>query len=181
MNRYIKDALFGAVGGIAGTLVIQKMIAGLSKLQSAEDKTREQQLVPEQPLQKLARRISENVLGVEIDTETKATMGQAISWGYGTFWGAVYGILRKRVPAASWGGGLPFGVGLTIFGEGLMLPLLDLSPPAHRFPLSVIGRDIVSHCAYAATVEGICRACEATEQAGTRQPMRTKPELRKVS
>ena len=181
MNRYVKEALFGAIGGIAGTFVIQQAMAGISKLQSEEDKKRERQLVREQPPQKLARRIAENVVGVEIDADTKATIGTAIQWSYGIVWGGIYGILRKQFPAISWGAGLPFGVAFGLFGPGVLLPLMDLTPAARRFPLSAHGRGIVSHYAYAAAVEGVCRGCEAVEQALTQQPMRTKPELRQVS
>ena len=52
MNRYIKDALFGAIGGIAGTFVIQQAMAGISKLQSEKDKRRKQELVPEHPTER---------------------------------------------------------------------------------------------------------------------------------
>src|SRR5690242_4367280 len=118
MNRYIKDAMFGALGGAAGTFVIQKVMAGISALQSEEDKSRERQLVPEEPPQKLARRISENVIGMEIGEETKAKMGQAIQWGYGIFWGGVYGLLRKRIPAFSRGAAFPFGVSFGLLSQG---------------------------------------------------------------
>src|SRR5437660_3360437 len=108
MNRYIKDALFGAIGGLAGTFVIGKVMGAISQLQSEADKKREKALMPEPPTEKLAWRLSENI-GVELDPSKKATMGQAVQWGYGIFWGGVYGILRNQAPAISWGGGLPFG------------------------------------------------------------------------
>ena len=181
MNRYMKQALYGALGGIAGTFVLGTVRGAIHKLQSDDDQKREQALVPEQPTEKLARRISENVLGIALENEDKTARGQVIQWGYGAFWGAVYGVLRNRVPQAAWGAGLPFGVSFALFGQALLLPLMDLTPPAHKFPVSAVARDVVSHYAYAATVGGVCRACEAVEHAVTEKPLRTKPELRQVS
>ena len=180
MNRYIKEALFGAIGGVAGTFVILKVMGAISQLQSEADRNREKALVPEPPTEKLARRLSENI-GVALNPQNKAAMGKAVQWGYGIFWGGVYGILRHRVPALSRGAGLPFGVAFGLFGPAVVLPLTGLTPPAHQFPISAHGRGLVSHYAYAATVEGVCRACEAIDRAVTRKPERTKPELRRVS
>src|SRR4051794_10384315 len=98
MNRYVKDAFYGLLGGIAGTYVIGKTMGAIQKLQAEEDKNREQQLIPEPPPEKLARRISENVLGLALEDEKKAVMGTTIQWTYGIVWGGIYGLLRNRVP-----------------------------------------------------------------------------------
>src|SRR5262249_52952069 len=136
MNTTIKDALFGVVGGIAGTVVIGQVMNGLKKFQTEEDKNRERDLVREDPTEKLARRVSENVLGTRLSDETKSTAGQIVRWGYGALWGGVYGILRKRVPIMAWGAGLPFGVAFGLFGPAVMLPAMGLTPSALEFPIS---------------------------------------------
>jgi uncharacterized membrane protein YagU involved in acid resistance len=180
MNRYIKDALFGAIAGAAGTFVITKAMGALSQIQSDADKKREHDLIPEPPTEKLARRVSATV-GIELDSSTKTSMGKAVQWGYGIFWGAAYGVLRRRFPQISWAGGLPFGVGLGLVGNGVLLPLMDLTPPAHHFPISAHARSILSHYAYGTAVEGVCLACDEIEHAVSRQPLRTKAELRQTS
>ena len=181
MNRILKDVLYGVIGGVAGTVVIGGAMKTLSNMQSEEDKKREHELVPEQPTEKLARKVSKNVLGVEISRETKTAMGQIVYWGYGIFWGGVYGLLRKRVPLTAWGAGLPFGIGFGLIGPAVMLPALDLTPPATRFPLSAHARGLISHYAYAATVEGLCRVCETIEEKITGKELRTNVELRRAS
>src|ERR671931_240845 len=103
MNRVVKDILFGMIGGVAGTAVLGPVMSALSKLQSNQDKQREQRLVPEPPQEKLARKFSRKILGIEITNETKATAGQMVHWGYGIFWGGVYGLLRRQLPTVSWG------------------------------------------------------------------------------
>jgi putative membrane protein len=181
MNAYIKDALYGAIGGVAGTLVIGKVMSAFTKAQSKEDQNLEKALVQEEPTQRLARRMSKKIVGKSLTRDQKAALGQAIHWGYGIFWGAVYGVLRRRSHAASLAGGLPFGVGFAMFGNTLMLPLMKLTPPAHKFPLSSQVRGIVSHYAYAATVDCVARTAEAVEEKVNPQPKKTKPELRRVS
>ena len=181
MNRIIKDALFGALGGLAGTFVIGKVIGAASKLQSEEDRKLEQLLIQEQPTERLARRVVRRVFGVEVEDETKASMGKFVHWGYGTFWGAVYGVLRNRVPVVSWGAGLPFGVSFALFGQAVMLPMTELTPPAHYFPLSAHLRGLTAHYAYAATAEAVCSLAESVEKAVNPEAARTNPDLRRVS
>jgi hypothetical protein len=173
MNRRLKNALFGLIGGAAGTFVIGQAIARLKKFQSNEDKSIEKRLTPEPPTDVLAERI--------VDEDLKPAVSQAIHWGYGIFWGGVYGVLREEYPAVAKALGLPFAVAFTSFGEGLMLPAMELSAPAHKYPTSTLVRDVVAHWAYAATTDGVCRLLQAIERAVVSPPMRTKPELRRVS
>jgi len=181
MNRILKDVLYGVIGGVAGTAVIGVAMKAISNLQSEEDKKREHELVPEQPTEKLAGIVSENVLGIEMSRETKSSMGKVVYWGYGIFWGGIYGLLRKRVPVLAWGAGLPFGIGFALIGPAVMLPALDLTPPATEFPVSAHARGLISHYAYAATVEGVCRMCETIEEKVMTEEPRTNVELRRAS
>jgi len=173
MNNNLKNIFFGLLGGAAGTFVIGKAISGFSKLQPDEDRAREQQLTTESPTEVLAERIA--------GKNQKAIAGQVIHWGYGILWGGIYAVLRKQFPAASFAGGLPFGVAFGVFGDAVLLPLAQLTPPATEYPVSTVVRDLAAHYAYAATVEGTCRLCEAVERAIVKHPQRTNAELRKVS
>jgi uncharacterized membrane protein YagU involved in acid resistance len=183
MNKIIKDAVFGAIGGIAGTFVLNKTMEVLSGFQSNHDKWLERELIREQPTQALAGKIAEKGFGVELSKDAKTQWGTAISWGYGTVWGALYGIMRDEMPATSKGAGIPFGIGFGLFGSALLLPTFDLTPAATEFPVSSHLVGLASHCAYAATVEGVCTALEAAERAiGTEDiSQKTNPELRQVS
>jgi uncharacterized membrane protein YagU involved in acid resistance len=173
MNRRLKNAVFGLIGGAAGTFVIGQAIAGLKTFQSREDKSLEKRLTPKQPTDALAERI--------VDEDKKPAMSQAIHWGYGIFWGGLYGVLRDQYPAIAKAFGLPFGVAFTAFGEGLLLPSMGLSAPAHKYPASTLVRDVTAHWAYTATNEAVCRLLETAERALLSPPRRTNPELRRVS
>jgi hypothetical protein len=163
MNRYLKDAVFGAIGGVAGTFVIGKTVGALSKLLSEEDKELEMKLTPKPTAEALAERIS---------PDRKATLGAVIHWSYGIFCGGLYGILRKQYPTISKAAGLPFGTAFAIFG---------VAPPLHQYPASIVARDLAAHYAYAATVEGTCRVLETVEHAVAAPPLRTNADLRRVS
>jgi hypothetical protein len=179
MNRFMKDALYGAIGGVAGTLVIGKVMGAFTKAQSKEDQNLEKALVHEDPKERLARRVSRKVFGKKLSPKQKAIMGQVVHWGYGTFWGAVYGVLRRRSRAASMAGGLPFGVGFALFGEALMLPLMKLTPPARKFPMSSHVRGILSHYAYAGTVDCVSRTIDKIVEKSAQA--KTNTDLRRVS
>ena len=113
--------------------------------------------------------------------DKKAAVSQTIHWGYGVFWGGMYGVLRQEYPAVAKAFGLPFGVALTMFGEGLMLPSMGLSAPVHKYPASTLLRDVTAHWAYTATVDGTCRLLKAAEEMISGRQVRTNAELRRVS
>src|SRR5689334_1031010 len=102
MNKLVKDALFGVVGGIAGTFVLDQVMGALSKTKSEEEKDEQQRLVPEPPTEKLARKVSEK-MNVDLEEDNKAMWGQVVHWGYGAFWGGVYGVVRNQFPELRWG------------------------------------------------------------------------------
>jgi hypothetical protein len=136
MNKIIKDAVFGAIGGIAGTFVLNKTMEFLSGFQSRQDKWLERELIREQPTHALAGKVAQKGFGVELSKDAKKQWGTAISWGYGMAWGALYGIMRDQIPATSKGAGVPFGIGFGLFGSAVLLPTLDLTPAATEFPVS---------------------------------------------
>ena len=183
MNKVVKDAVFGAIGGIAGTFVLKKAMGFLAGFQSNRDKWLERELVREEPTQALAGKVAQNGLGIELARDSKKQWGNAISWGYGMAWGAIYGVMRNQVPLTSKAGGVPFGIGFGLFGSAVLLPAFDLTPSVTEFPVSSQLRGLGAHCAYAATVEAVCTTLEAAERAiGTEEiPHKTNPEFRKVS
>jgi hypothetical protein len=180
-KKLVKDAVFGAIGGAAGTFVLGKMMGFISRFQSQQDKWIERELVKEEPTEALARRAARAGFGVELNRNQKQRLGQAVHWCYGLTWGTIYGLMRHRVPIASKAAGLPFGVAFGFFGPGFLLPMFNLTPSAKEFPASAHIRGLLSHYAYTATVEGVCAGLEAIDRAVTRTPQRTKTEFREVA
>jgi uncharacterized protein DUF1440 len=182
-TKLLKDALFGAIGGLAGTYVLGKTVGLLTRFQNNRDKWIERELVKEEPTVALTRRVARAALGKELPEDQARQLGNAVHWGYGIFCGSFYGILRNRLPAMAAAAGLPFGVALDVFGEGILLPAFNLSPPATEFPVSTHLRDVTAHSAYAATAECVCATLSRISEAlsRTEHGPRTKRELREVS
>lgn len=73
-------------------------------------------------------------LGVHIDTLTYQWMGYSINWGgngvhilFSVVIAIVYSVLVEYLPKARLFHGVAFGVGVSVFAHGLIVPLLGLS------------------------------------------------------
>ena len=88
-------------------------------------------------------------------------MSQTIH-GSGIFWEAYTGCCARNIPQLQ-SVRTAFWQVFTMFGEGLMLPSMGLSAPAHKYPASTLLRDVTAHWAYTATVDGTCRLLQAAE------------------
>jgi len=182
-SKILKEIAFGAVGGVAGTVALGGAMGLISRLQSNHDKWIERELVREQPPQKLARQMAKKGLGIELSSKRKQLLGNVIRWGYGISWGAIYALMRNRVPGAAKVAGLPFGVVFGLFGPAFLLPAFGLTPSAREFPISTHVRGLLSHYAYAATVEGVITGLETIDHAVAERSAarRTKGGLREVA
>lgn len=86
--------------------------------------------------------------------------GQVLHWGYGTAWGALYGVVRRGIPLLSSAAGLPFGIAFTLIGDEAMNTFAKLTPPTQEFPIDAHVRGLVAHIAWTATAEGIIELLE---------------------
>lgn len=90
----------------------------------------------------------ESLVHVEPTDETgKARLNNAAHWGYGTALGAPRGLIAMaglRGPAAS-----AAHLGVVLATENVVLPGLDVSPPAWQWEATEIGIDLLHHTVYA--------------------------------
>src|SRR5262245_2971774 len=105
------------------------------KFESEEKKKLEESARSEEPTEDLARRISENVLGVKLSNETKSKLGKAIHWSVGIGMGGLYGALHDRVPWLAKAGGLPYGLAFSLVVDEGLNTALRLTPPPREFPV----------------------------------------------
>lgn len=106
----------------------------------------------EYPPEVLAEKISETVAGVKLDKATKQKYGNAVHWGYGIMWGALFGALRDRAPLVGRANEVGFGTRLWLAGDEVMMPLMGLSPPSTKFLWQNHARAATNHIAYGATL-----------------------------
>jgi hypothetical protein len=76
-------------------------------------------------------------------------LGRLLRWGYGSAFGLLHGLLRRRMPepwAAVLFGGTLMTATLSLF------PVLGRTPPPWRWPPAFLATSFATHAAYAAAV-----------------------------
>lgn len=109
----------GVAAGVVGTGLMTLAQTLPAKLQSSGDASQDEQGPQQQDEQdpweqasapaKMAKRISEGVFDHEVPPESIPLLTHGMHWGYGTAWGAVYGIAQGNARAAPLRHGLLFG------------------------------------------------------------------------
>jgi uncharacterized membrane protein YagU involved in acid resistance len=156
----LKDMLYGAIGGIIGTVVMEQVTDVMYRFESDEKKKKEEWLRSEPPPQAMSRHFTHDVLHVGISEKGLARLGNVVHWGYGMAWGALYGVLHDRVPAFSKAAGLPFGIAFWIVGDELVTTAFKLTPPPQTFPIDAHVRGLAGHLAFTASADGTYRALQ---------------------
>jgi hypothetical protein len=150
MTGVAAGLLAGAVTGITDKL--------LDRLVSDEQKRRDR-MVREGSAHEIAGpRFGEMITGHSLDE--KGTRGAKLifSLAYGVGWGLVHAGARRRFPMLYRFGALPFGV--LFFGacDGMLAPLLKVSPPLWRIPWQLNAKEVANHLAWSASAEMVHRA-----------------------
>jgi hypothetical protein len=159
LTAAVKGAVAGALGTAVVTLGMQRGPALMERYGLA-DQGELTEMGGEEPTAKLAEQVSETVLDRPLDPQTKQTTGQAVHWGYGIAWGALYGMaqhsLRWPAPLA----GLAFGA-LVGTVASTVVPAMQLTPPPTEQPLPHVEMMSTLHLAYG---EVTALAFEALEE-----------------
>jgi len=170
-NRW-KGLVLGLSGGAAGTLAMnyywQAVVAATGEDPRQETSSTEQQalddisLVGQQALPDESSTAAIGRIGYETVTgsepqaeETKATLSNAVHFGYGIAQGGLYGALRGRAVAPDMLGGAVFGTALWLFGDELGIPLLGLSQGPTAYPVNHYVHRFVAHVVYGLTTSGV--------------------------
>jgi hypothetical protein len=130
----------GLVAGAAGTAAMTVSSTVEAKLRGREFST-----APAKAAQKL--------LGIREFTSpaAEARFSNLVHWGYGTGWGVARALLGRMLGAGS-ADAAHFGA---VWGSALvMLPALDVAPPAWRWGAEEVAIDVFHHAVYV-TATGI--------------------------
>lgn len=92
---------------------------------------------------------AEKVLAIDdfTDEEAEARFGNLVHWGYGTGWGAVRGVLGQALPSPALATGAHLAAVMS--AEQVMLPALEVAPPATEWGAAEIAVDGFHHAVYA--------------------------------
>ena len=147
----------GIVAGVAGTGCMTLAQTLPAKLQSSgggsQGEQRDQQQGQQDPWEqasapaKVAKRISEGIFQHEVPPERIPLLTHAMHWGYGTGWGAVYGIGAAGARAAPLRHGLLFGTAVWAMSYVQLVPMGLYEPPWKYAPKD-IAMEVGYHLAY---------------------------------
>lgn len=158
MSRQVTP--LGAVGrglaaGLLGTVAMTGWQLLAAKSQSSGDGSTGSS--PQQPVDpweeasvpaRLAKRVLEGVFLVdEVPASRIGLLTEAMHWGYGTAWGAAYGLLAGTAGRSTVRGGLAFGLAVWTSSYVELVPT-GLYEPPWKYPPKVIGLDLSYHLVY---------------------------------
>lgn len=102
---------------------------------------------PSDPTAALAERVATGVLETDINETTAQTAGQAIHWGYGALWGAVFGIVQSSFRLPLLLHGTIFGVVVAAVASSVV-PAMGLAPHPAQQPKRMSAMQLVNHLIY---------------------------------
>jgi putative membrane protein len=166
----MRGLLAGAAAGLVSAWAMNQFQAAWSKasehLKSGEQESQSQNNRPqgqeqkEDATMKAAGKLAQAALGRDLSKQEKKKAGPAVHYLFGTFAGAVYGLIGEYLPLARVGFGTVFGATLFLLADELAVPALGLSGSATEAPLSSHLYGLSSHLVYGASAEGIRRGIE---------------------
>lgn len=144
----------GLLAGVAGTAAMTAWQELSAKLQSSEgedgtsseEKAKDPWEEASAPA-KVGRRIIEGVFHKEVSADQIGTLTNVMHWGYGTTWGAVYGLLAGTAGRSSATGGLVFGTGVWLSSYAELVPMGLYEPPTEYEPKE-LAMDLSYHLVY---------------------------------
>jgi hypothetical protein len=143
----------GLLAGVAGTAAMTAWQALAAKLQASGGGGAEPVAINRDPWEdapapaRVAKLIGEGVFHLEVPAEKIDFLTNAMHWGTGTGWGAVYGLLATRRGRSTLGDGLIFGTVVWASSYAQLVPLGIYEPP-WKYPPQVIALDVSYHLVY---------------------------------
>jgi hypothetical protein len=155
----MKGLLAGVAGGLLASFLMEQFQAAWSAASEAMQSSKKRGgRKPDPATVKAANVIVEKVTGRKVPSDYKPLAGEAVHYGMGTTFAAVYGTLAEVAPVVTIADGVAFGAGLWLLADELAVPAAGLSRPAREIPLTTHVYALVSHLVYGWITETVRRA-----------------------
>jgi hypothetical protein len=146
LGSLIVDGTRGAIAGAVATWFMDLATTALYEAQSEETNAKERaaQVGGKSSVENLLERI-ESATGVTVPADARPMALQALHYGLGMGPGALYGMLRGRVPGVGAGRGILYGLALFAVNDEFMNTALGLAGPPSAYPVEAHWRGLVGH------------------------------------
>jgi len=150
----IGDAIRGAIAGAAATWAMDKVTTAMYEVQPAEVTEREAAARPngKSSVSNLVDKV-EAQTGITVPPARRSLVENAVHYALGVAPGAVYGVLRRRVPFARAGRGLIYGVVLFLVNDEYANTRLGLAGPVDAYPPETHLRGFAGHAVLGVATE----------------------------
>ena len=151
---FLWTAARGAAAGAIGTWVMDRVTTAMAERQSPDDAARERAAWPNgKPSVENLVDIGAARVGLTLKPEARERLIQLTHYGLGVAPGAVYALLRHRVPLLGAGRGMIYGLLLFAVNDEFLNTALGLSGPPDAYPASSHLRGLVGHVALGVTTD----------------------------
>lgn len=140
------DLIRGGLAGAAGTWAMDQVTTAMYSAQPAEITEQEKQVWPngQSAVGNLVDRLA-SATGTELSETQKATASQIVHYGLGVVPGALFAVLRRRVPLVGAAGGLLYGFLLWAINDEWLNTRLGLAAPPDAYPAETHWRGLAGH------------------------------------
>lgn len=154
------DALDGVIAGAVATWLMGKVTTALYERENKAVRQREDDARRGKTAYGVAAEKVAGLAGKQLSDDERSRYGQEIHWALGIGAGAVYGVLRPRISAASLGNGLLFGAAFFLLMDEVATPALGLTSWAPAFPWQTHARGLAGHLAFGAAANATLAAVQ---------------------
>lgn len=152
--------LLGAASGVAANIISAPANILFTKLVSPKQKRKEHSVREGSPHDVGGKKLGERILDPHLSKVEEKNAQRLFTLNYGIAWGMLYSYVRKEFPKSAGALGLPFSIGFFLACDGVLAPLLRLSPPLNRIPWQFNLKELANHIVWTAAAESTLRAAE---------------------
>lgn len=155
-----KKLITAVAAGLAASAVTGLSDKILGLLVSREQKQRDSRLREGTAHEMAGPYLAQKITGHPLDKKGRKRARTLFSFAYSLMWGVVYAGFRKKAPKLSKFAGVPFAIPFFLACDGLIAPLLGISPSLRRVPWQPSAKEMANHIVWTATAEMVHRMAD---------------------
>jgi len=160
------DLVLGAVAGGVATVALGGVTSTLYARENRLARWQEDWARGGKSAYEIAAEKAAGAAGIDLTDDQVAQSGTAIHYGIGAGSGAVYGAVRRHIPAPAVARGLGFGAALWLIADEGANPALGLTPGPRAFPWQTHARGLAAHLVFSLVAEGVLSVADRFRRPG---------------